>query len=130
MTDISVASASYQSEKRSWYLGTADIPGLSLSGTLDVSAFTPATHYPNGYLLSGIPVSRLASGLWGPFDNTLTAGHGFIFASVKVPNPADITKDVGAGVLVAFAGVRLSKLPLGALSSSDQGKFPQIFFAA
>lgn len=38
------------------------------SATLDVSAFTEATHYPDGTILSGTPVSYIAaSDLYGPF---------------------------------------------------------------
>lgn len=106
MTDISVSTSSYQTEKRSWLLsphGTE--PGATLSITLDVSAFTAATHYPNGYLMSGIVLGKItASGLYGPYNDSLSTGQevaaGILFSSVKVPNTADTTKDVGAGLLV------------------------------
>src|SRR5689334_12273432 len=69
MTDISLATTSYQSEKRSWMLsqwgqGPGENPGI----TLDVSAFTAETHYPNGYLKSGIPLGKItATGKYGPY---------------------------------------------------------------
>ena len=117
MTDISVSTTSYQAEKRSWYLGTADNPGHNISGTADVSAFTAATHYPNGYLLSGIVLGKItASGMYGPYDDAASDGRqtavGFLFSSVKVPNTADTTKDVGIGVLAGLCAVKLSKLPI------------------
>jgi hypothetical protein len=31
------------------------------SGTLDVSAFTKATHYPNGYFISGLPLGQITA---------------------------------------------------------------------
>lgn len=142
MTDINVSSAAYQVEKRSWYLGTADIPGFSISGTLDVSAFTAATHYPNGYFPSGIVLGVItASGLYGPYDDTATDGRqtaaGILFSAVKVPNTADTTKDVGAGILVAYAPVRLSKLPIangatgrGYIDAAGQTDLKLIYFAA
>ncbi len=38
------------------------------SATLDYSAFTEATHFPDGYFPSGLAVSKIAaSGLYGPF---------------------------------------------------------------
>jgi hypothetical protein len=90
MTDISVASTSYQSEKRSWLIGSHGTdPGATPTITLDVSAFTAATHYPNGYLLSGIVLGRItATGLYAPYlaansDGTQTAA-GILFSSVKV----------------------------------------------
>ena len=67
MTDISVQTTAHQVEDRSWYLGTADQPGFTVSGTLDVSAFDASTHYPNGYIKSGEPLAQLPNGLWVPY---------------------------------------------------------------
>jgi hypothetical protein len=134
MTDISVASTSYQSEKRSWLIGSHGTdPGATPTITLDVSAFTAATHYPNGYLLSGIVLGRItatglyapyvdanvdgitATGLYAPYlstnsDGTQTAA-GILFSSVKVPNLADLTKDVANAMLV-HGFVAQAKLPI------------------
>ena len=118
MTDINVETTAYQVEKRSWYLGTADDPGFIDNGTLDVSAFTPATHYPNGFIPSGVVLGKITAtpGMYGPYDDTATDGRqvaaGYLFSATKVPNPADTTKDVGCAVLQAFATVRESKLPI------------------
>lgn len=117
MTDISVLTTPYQIEDRSWLLsphGTE--PGETLSGTLDVSVFTAATHYPNGYFPSGIVLGVItASGLYGPYDDTAVDGRavaaGILFGSVKVPNVADTTKDVGVGVLV-HGFVKKARLPI------------------
>jgi hypothetical protein len=117
MTDISVASTSYQVEKRAWLLSPHGTdPGTTPTITLDVSAFTAATHYPNGYLLSGIVLGRItATGLYAPYlstnsDGTQTAA-GILFSSVKVPNLADLTKDV-ANALVVHGFVAQAKLPI------------------
>lgn len=52
------------------------------SGTADVSEFTEADHYPNGYFPSGTRVTFDAgTGLAGPYDEDtadLTTLHGFI----------------------------------------------------
>lgn len=50
------------------WLGSADGTQATEPGTLDVAAFTPATHYPNGAFLSGLPLTRLADGRYGPFN--------------------------------------------------------------
>jgi hypothetical protein len=115
MTDIGVTTTSYQVEDRSWYLGTQAIPGWTIGGTLDVSAFTAATHYPNGFLRSGIVLGRItATGLYGPYADAAADGRqtaaGILFSSVRVPNVADTTKDVGGAILVAFAPVSLARL--------------------
>lgn len=36
------------------------------TGTLDVTKFTKATHYPNGYIPSGTPVVKDSAGKYGP----------------------------------------------------------------
>jgi len=72
MTDISVATVNYQVDKRAWLLSPHGTdPGTTPSITLDVSAFTAATHYPNGYFLSGMPLGKItATGLYGPYSVT------------------------------------------------------------
>lgn len=81
MTDISVTTTAYQVEKRDWLLsphGTG--PGTNPVIVLDVSAFTPSVHYPNGYIPSGCPLAKItATGLYGPYSvtdevQTLTVG--------------------------------------------------------
>lgn len=69
MTDISVSSVAYQVEKRSWLLSQHGTdPGTTPSITIDVSAFTAAVHYPNGYIPSGTNLAKItASGLYGPY---------------------------------------------------------------
>ncbi|MFI2664873.1 hypothetical protein [Micromonospora carbonacea] len=72
MTDISVATVNYQVDKRAWLLSPHGTdPGTTPSITLDISAFTPAVHYPNGYIPSGTPLGRItATGLYGPYSVT------------------------------------------------------------
>lgn len=69
MTDISVLSTSYQVEDRSWLMGPHGTePGANETITLDISAFTSGTHYPNGFIKSGEPLARVASGLYVPYE--------------------------------------------------------------
>lgn len=117
MTDISVTSVAYQVENRSWLLSPHGTdPGSTPGITLDVSAFTAATHYPNGYLLSGIVLGKLTSGgKYVPYVDAAVDGSGvaagFLFSSVKIPNLADLTKDVG-GALLVHGFVDPVKLPI------------------
>lgn len=116
MTDISVQSTAHQVEKRSWQLDTLRLPGFTVSGTLDISAFVSGTHYPNGYIASGEPLGRItATGLYGPYDNAAVDGRetcvGLLYSSTKVPSLTDNTKDTGCAVLRSFAVVKESKLP-------------------
>lgn len=142
MTDIAVYSTAYQVEKRSWFLGTADQPGFTIGGTLDVSAFTAATHYPNGYLLSGIVLGKItATGLYAPYNDSLANGQetavGILHSSVKVPNLSDTSKDCAGAILVAFAPVSVAKLPIangatgrGYIDANGQTDLKLIYFAA
>lgn len=67
MTDISVRSESWQTDDMSW-LGTSHGTTSTETITLDVSAFTAGTHYPNGFLLAGLPLGKItATGLYGPY---------------------------------------------------------------
>lgn len=66
----------------SW-LGSAHGTDATETVTLDVSAFTPEDHYPDGVIPSGTPLAKItATGLYGPYV------------------PADTTP--GLGVLVGF----------------------------
>jgi hypothetical protein len=53
-------------EDRSW-LGSRDGTEFTESITLDISSFTEATHYPNGFIPSGTVLSKLSSSLYGPY---------------------------------------------------------------
>lgn len=117
MTDISVLTTNFQVEKRDWLLSPHGSE-TAISGTLDVSSLTAATHYPNGYVPSGLVLGVItATGLYGAYDDTAVDGRavaaGFLFSSVKIPNLADLTKDVGIAVL-AHCFVKISKLPIQA----------------
>lgn len=113
MTDISVSKTTYQTEKLSWLL---DRGGWEMDNvTLDISAFTAGTHYPNGFIPSGTNLGKItATGIYGPYDNAAVDGRevfrGHLGISTKVPNIADTTKDAGAPLLFA-AVVKESKLP-------------------
>jgi hypothetical protein len=65
--DISVRTTDYGVEDRSW-LGSAHGTTATRTITLDTSAFTAATHFPDGYVKSGTVLGRItASGLYGPY---------------------------------------------------------------
>ena len=90
-TDISVRSSTYQVEDRSWLVGTHGVdmtPGI----TLDISKFTKATHFANGYIPSGTAIAKItASGLYGPYDDSKSDGTqvaaGLLFSSVRAIDP-------------------------------------------
>lgn len=65
--DLSQKSISYSQDRRDW-LGSQHGTDAPRSISLDVSKFTANTHYPDGYLKSGIPLGKItATGLYGPY---------------------------------------------------------------
>lgn len=115
MTDISVETTAFQVEKRSWLIpqpgGIGH--GYTPSGTLDMSLFSQATHYPNGYVPSGCALGQVtATKLLGPYDPAATDGRqaavGALFASAPVRSASS---KIGCAVVKAFAVIKLPKLP-------------------
>lgn len=110
--DISLQpTESWVAEDRSW-LGSRDGTDVTQTITLDVSAFTKATHFPDGYIHSGTVLGRItATGLYGPYSNAASDGTevavGFLFSNTKVREGGP---DVGAAI--HWRGIiRESRLP-------------------
>ena len=82
--NLNPRTETFGQEDQTW-LGSAHGTSSGRPVTLDISAFTEATHYPDGYVPSGTPIAEIsASGLYAPYDDT-------------DPDPAD-----GTGVLAGF----------------------------
>ena len=98
--DISVMTTEYAVEDRSW-LASAHGTTATRTVTLDVSTFTAGTHFPDGYIPSGVVLAQItSSGLFGPYDDDAVDGRevavGHLFNSTKVE---DGGADVGAPLL-------------------------------
>lgn len=124
MTEITVSSAAYQVEKRSWLLSqSGQGPGENPGITLDASLFTAGTHYPNGYIPSGTVLSPAG----GPYSGT-GASAGLLHSSVRVSSG---TAKIGAAVVVS-GFVATSKLPFssgaGSLGAGGAAALPGIHF--
>lgn len=103
----------FGSDDQSW-LGSAHGTDSTETIVLDTSTFTAATHYPDGYFKSGVPLGLItADGKYGPYDAAAEDGRGtlvgFLFAAVKAP--ADNTLDPAAALLT-HGKVRESRLPV------------------
>lgn len=129
MTDIGVFSLPYQIEDRSW-LQTANLESLYTVGvTVQISAFTAATHFPNGYIPSGTVLGLISASstggalVVGPYDDTAADGRqtamGILFSSVRVWNPLGqpLTK-VGGAAVQAWGVVSTSKLPFNSTNAA------------
>lgn len=68
--DIGVHKTAYGIDNHSW-LGSQFGTNATRTITLDLSLFDPNTHYPLGYLPSGMVLGRVtSSGLYGPYSGT------------------------------------------------------------
>lgn len=95
---------------QSW-LGSSHGIRNARTETIDISAFTANTHYPNGYLPSGTPVA-IVSGLAVPYDVTVgtTTGAGILAGFILTDQKVVGTIDFGAPVL-DHGRVNTAKVP-------------------
>jgi len=124
--DLSLKTESFVQDRRDW-LGSAHGTDAPVSVTLDVSKFTAGTHYPNGFIKSGIPLGKVtATGLYGPYDNAATDGRetcvGFLFTAQDV-NARAVTSTKVVGSMLLHCFIREAKLPvpLDAAGKTDLG---------
>lgn len=96
---------------QSW-LGSTHGIGNARSEKLDISTFTAGTHYPNGYIPSGLPVAKVG-GVLVPYDateGTVTGAGilaGFVLADVRVNGGEDLNV-----ALIDHGRVKTSRLPV------------------
>jgi hypothetical protein len=110
--DLTVTSESWGDDDQTW-CGAAHGMDMARSITLDTSAFTAGTHFPDGYVRSGTPLARItATGLYGPYNNAGAGGletlAGFLFSPVKMSTGgADVQ-----GALLEHGRVVEANLPI------------------
>lgn len=122
--DIAIKRASFGQDDQSW-LGSAHGTTATQTITLDVSTFTRATHYPDGYLKSGLPLQKLASGKYGLWATTKDLA-GFLFTPTSAP--ADPATPVG-GALLEHGRVIAAKLPVSVDAAGKATAAGRIIFA-
>lgn len=66
---------------------------------LDISTFTAGTHYPNGFIPSGLPIAKVA-GVLVPYDATegTTTNAGILAGFVLADAPVVGTSDFGVAL--------------------------------
>lgn len=108
--DISVRTTLYQAEDRSWLdsqHGTEAVRTI----TLDMSTFNAQTHYPLGYLPSGILLGEItSSGLWGPYSGT----------SSEVQTVTISGGPTGGTFTLSYGGHTTTAIPYNAAASAVQ----------
>lgn len=127
--DLTVRTETLSSGDQSW-LASAHGTSNGRTVTLDTSTFTPATHYPDGYFKSGIPLGVItATGKYGPYDDAAVDGRtvfrGFLFDSPSAPS--DNTVDP-QGVMLDHCIVIEAKLPIGVDANGKTDAAGRIIF--
>ncbi|GAA0641185.1 hypothetical protein GCM10009548_01700 [Streptomyces malaysiensis subsp. malaysiensis] len=125
--DLSLKTESFSQDRRDW-LGSQHGTDAPVSVTLDVSKFTQGTHYPDGYIKSGIPLGKVtASGKYGPYDDAASDGRqtcvGFLFTAQDVVSPRGAVSASAVGSMLLHCFIREAKLPvtIDAAGKTDLG---------
>lgn len=105
-----ISSETIGAGDQSW-LGSTHGIGNARTETIDISAFTANTHYPNGYIPSGTPVA-LVGGLLVPYDVTVgvTTGAGILAGHLLTDQKVVGSTDFAAPLL-DHGRVNVSKVP-------------------
>lgn len=122
----------YHQEDQRWLKGGI-LYAPADEGLLDISAFTAGTHYPDGFIPSGLFVGRItATGLLGPYAPAATDGTqtavGALLTSAPVRDGS--TGDIAVAVAVR-CDVITNYLPansgLDAAAQADLAAFMRFF---
>ncbi len=125
--NLGLITESFSQDKRDWLAG-AHGTDIVPSVTLDVTKFTSGTHYPDGYIKSGIPLGKVTvGGKYGPYDNAASDGRevcvGFLYTGVEVVTRRGATLTSAVGSMLVHCAVKESKLPVAvdAAGKTDLG---------
>jgi len=120
--DLTLTTETFSQDDQRW-LASDHGADTGRTVTLDVSKFTQADHYPDGYLKSGIVIAKYASGKYGPYNPGAATGDGsnagatgtdgvvnvgILFAAVKVKSGTATP----AGSMLKHCFVDRSHLPV------------------
>lgn len=130
--DLSISRKSFGAEDQSW-LGSVHGTDAAQTVTVDVSTFTQAEHYPEGYLPSGLPlmITGTAGGqdVYGLYtdggEGETNELAGFLFTTTHVPSP---DARVGAAIL-EHGRVKTDRLPVTVSEAAQATAAGRIIFA-
>jgi hypothetical protein len=120
--DITVRSEGpWLPEDRSW-LASAHGTTATRTITLDVSTFTANTHYPDGFIPSGMLLSELANGMFGPYAGRVAEVQTVTITGTPTGGTFTLTLEGGTTAAIAFnATAAAVQAALEALPAVDPG---------
>lgn len=114
--DNVLLTKSYTNDDQSW-LGSAEGTQSQISGTLALNdaRFVLATHYPNGFIPSGIVMAQItATKLWVPYTNGGAADGGDVAVGFLFTPKVVRTGATRVECSILWRGrIREAKLPTG-----------------
>jgi hypothetical protein len=128
--DLALISESIGQDDQRW-LGSAHGTAAGDSITLDASAFSAGTHYPNGYLPSGTCVSlNTSTQKYGPYTTGGANGTGTNAGHLLTPVQIKSGSSTPSGALFWHGEVITAFLPFqsgtGSVDATGKGQLPQI----
>lgn len=120
--DLSMRTEAFSFDDQSW-LGSAHGTDAARTITLDTSAFTEGTHYPNGYFPSGLPLGKItSSGKYGPYGASTSEVQTVTITGGPTGGTYTLTFDGSTTAAIAFnATAAAVQSALEALSNVDPG---------
>jgi hypothetical protein len=125
--NLGMITESFSQDRRDW-LGSEHGTDFVTGITLDTSTFTAGTHYPDGYIKSGIPLGKItASGKYGLYNDGASDGRqtcvGFLFTGVEVVTRRGATLSSAVASMLQHCVIKESKLPVAvdAAGKTDLG---------
>jgi hypothetical protein len=90
------------------------------TGSLDIAAFTPATHYPNGHILSGQPVDCSDESAVAPWTGGVGEVLGFLYTDQQAVDPVSgVAYDQVPAPIFRHGTVDVPKLPVALTPPAD-----------
>lgn len=131
--DLSPKTDTVGRDDQSW-LGSARGTSQAQSIALAVGAFTEATHYPDGYFPSGLPLGKYTSGAnsgrYGPYTAGASDGSedlaGFLLTAT--PAPRNSGTAVVNGALLDQGRIIVANLPIDTVDATAQATNPRFVF--
>lgn len=122
-----VKTETFGAGDQSW-LGSDHGIGNCRTALLDISAFTSGTHYPDGYIPSGLPVAEV-SGVLVPYVATegTTTGAGVLAGFVFTDQSTDGVEDLPVPVL-DHGRVKVANLPIAFTAPAAEAKRANVNF--
>lgn len=120
--ELQYRSETFQQDDQKW-LGSAHGTDMARPVTLDISAFTEGTHFPDGYLPSGLPLGKItATGLYGPYSGEDNETQTLTRTSTGGTITLEIDGEVTDAIAASAAGFTAAAVQtaVDALSNVDE----------